>query len=129
MKKPIILTLLGILGLTFIIGGPLVYKWTTAPTRGAVEQRERVQGVDHRIQSYEHFYDLYANYESYKDTLQTQKDVMSETEDKSEKRKIRQNIAAIKSQMARVREQYNADSKKVKTMGQFKSWDLPKTLN
>lgn len=120
-----ILTFLVLMAL--VIGGTWTYKWFTAPIRGKIEMREQIQNKDHRRYSYEHFYDLYASYESYKDSLRAQKQVL-ETADGNHENRVRQNIAALKSQMARVREEYNADSRKTKTAGQFKAWDLPKRL-
>lgn len=129
MFKGVFLTMLGfIVLLALIIGGSWTYKWYTAPIRGKIEMREQIQNKDHRRYSYEHFYDLYASYESYKDSLNAQLEVL-DTADDTQKARVRQNIAALKSQMARVREEYNADSRKTKTSGQFKAWDLPERLD
>ena len=128
MFKGMVLSIIGFLVvMALVIGGTWAYKWYTAPIRGKIEMREQIQGKDFRRYSYEHFYDLYASYESYKDSLQAQYQVL-ETAEGNQENRVRQNIAALKSQMARVREEYNADSRKAKTAGQFKSWDLPKRL-
>lgn len=128
MFKWIALSIISFLVLmALVIGGTWTYKWYTAPIRGKIEMREQIQNKDHRRYAYEHFYDLYASYESYKDSLQAQHQVL-ETADGNQENRVRQNIAALKSQMARVREEYNADSRKMKTAGQFKAWDLPKRL-
>lgn len=128
MFKSIVLSILAFLVLmALVIGGTWTYKWYTAPIRGKIEMREQIQNKDHRRYSYEHFYDMYASHESYKDSLRAQKQVL-DTADGNQENRVRQNIAALKSQMARVREEYNADSRKTKTAGQFKAWDLPKRL-
>lgn len=129
MKNIIIGIFLFIITISIIVGGTWTYKWFTAPIRGKIEKREKIQGRDFRIYSYDHFYDLYSSYQSYKDALRAQLNVLESAEDSSEKRRIRQNIAGIKSQMARVREEYNNDSRKQETVGKFKSWDLPEKLS
>lgn len=125
--KSILAVIAVIVFLLMATAGGWVWRWYTAPIKGKIDAREHIESKDHRLYGYEHFYDLHAAYKATKGKLENQKEMLPHVDGIQETR-TRQNIAAIKSQLAKIRSEYNEDSKKTKTLGKFKSWDLPKRL-
>lgn len=115
----------------FVVIGIASYgwQWFTAPFKGKLEKRKEVQSGDFRKYSYEHFYDMYAQIKSYNQQIKAQKQNLKNTQDKERKQKIRQNIVGLQSQRSRLIQQYNADARKTKTSGQFRSNDLPRKID
>ena len=112
----------------FLLFGGLAYRYFTAEIRGKVDAKEHVESGDHRIYSYELFYDMYGNIKSYQTALEAQKENLEYAESSSERSRIRSNISGIKSQLRRAIEEYNAEASKVKTVGKFRSDDLPQKI-
>lgn len=111
-----------LVGIVFIAGGA---SWLTAPFRGAVEQREIVQGDgNYRIAAYEKFYNDCAAVQALEDQIALMKANKSLPKDQRET-----NILALESNRNRLIRQYNADSRKADTIENFKASDLPYQLD
>jgi len=113
-----------------LFGGIMAFRYFTAEIRGIVPAEERIQSADFRIYSYEYFYNQLAtinaeeaNYDAQYERLQTL------TTESDEYNRVQRNLAAIKAHIERLKRQYNADSKKEGTRGQFRATDLPYQLD
>ena len=126
MKGKIIgYSILGIVSIGAVAASIYGIKWAIAPAQGALEKRQEVQSGDYRKYSYEHFYDLYVAIQRKRGSLRSQCDYLDHAGNKDE---VYQRIAALRAQLISNIEQYNQDSRKMETMGQFKSTDLPDVI-
>lgn len=119
---------IGIVVLVIMIVSPWAFKYYTAEIRGKINAKEKIESAEHRLYSYEKFYDMYASIKSYVTALESQKENLKFAETSSERQRIRSNISGIKSQLRRAIEEYNSESRKIKTIGKFKADDLPYKL-
>ena len=119
-----------IAALILLAGALFGWQWVTAPFYGKLDKRQTVQSGDFRLYSYNHFYDACASIASDQQSLQAQKDMLSRSDSISQRQleRIHTRIAALKGQIAREIEQYNADARKEESMGQFKAHDLPNSI-
>lgn len=121
---------LGIFGIVVasIFGLALLGVWLnsefsilTAETRGETGVREKtVADPDYRIAAYEEFYDKCAAIKA----VEQQIDTMQATKGLPKNQKST-NILALTNQRNTLIQQYNADSRKAGTRGQFRASDLP----
>ncbi|MFW6246904.1 MAG: hypothetical protein ACOC22_01875 [bacterium] len=122
MTKKILIGFLIFIGIIFLSLG---LRYTLAPIKGKVEQRETVESGDFRMYSYEHFHNLFGVIQANQTELETQEYLLKEAESQNERERIRSNIAGIRSQMRRNVERYNSDARQIKTRGKFRDDDLP----
>lgn len=99
-------------------------RWQTAPVRGKLQAREQIQSGNFRIQAYDHFFDLCASVQTMDQALnQTYQDLR--TAPKNDRVRISTNATAQLNSRNDAANQYNQDSHKGYTVGQFKSSNLP----
>lgn len=113
------------LGIVYVSGG---MQMLTAPFRGEVEAEERVQGGDFRIAAYEAFYDQCASVQADEDRINN----LEDERENAEGQRVSQldtTITAVKNSRAEKIREYNADSQKEATRGQFRDSGLPFELD
>lgn len=128
MKK-INVFLLSILGLVVLIGAVWAYRYYTAPVRGKIEMREKVESGQHRLQAYEKFHDMYEQILSYSEQIRYQEELLEEVTDEGETSRVRRNIAGLKSQRSRLIREYNSEAKMTESRGKFRDENLPYSLD
>jgi hypothetical protein len=125
----------GIIVLTVIIGlvGIFGFGWlsnSTANFRGEVSKRNMVEANGaYRIAAYDHFFDLCQQVQATEASISNTEDVLKTTTDAQLKTQYTANLLALRNNRADLITQYNADSDKSYTEGQFKSSNLPYELN
>lgn len=137
MKKTVIGVLAGIVGIVGVLAILLISIYGTgslqrftADFRGETSKIEQTQASGtYRIGQYEHFYDLCASVESIESKITNMKDELDGTEDAQRKTVLNTSITASMNKRAELITQYNADARKEGTMAQFKSSDLPYSLD
>ncbi|TDC97802.1 hypothetical protein [Actinomadura sp. 7K507] len=120
-----------VLSVMYVFGWGLFSK-TTAPWRGAAEQRESVEGSgDYRIAAYDHFHDLCAQVQSDEASLRNLRRELASEPKPTEERALQINasITALENNRAANINQYNADAAKKHTEGRFRSSGLPYRLS
>ncbi|TDC50786.1 hypothetical protein E1281_21405 [Actinomadura sp. KC345] len=120
-----------VLAVMYVFGWGFFSK-TTAPWRGAAEQRELVEGSgDYRIAAYDHFFDLCAQVQSDEASLRNLRRELASEPKPTEERALQINasITALENNRAANINQYNADAAKKHTEGQFRSSGLPSRLS
>lgn len=115
-------------GIILLLFAPWIIKYYTAEIRGKIDAKDKIESSEHRIYSYEYFHDMYGAIQSYETKIKAQKERLKHSETKEERARIRSNIAGLKSQKRSAIEEYNAEARKVKTKGKFRSDDLPKHI-
>ena len=115
--------------IALLTAGGWAWKYVTADTRGKVAANEKIKAdPNFRIEAYERFYNQCASVQSLKANLAAQKAELATTKDDRRRGQLQTNISALTAAIAEGVNQYNADSTKTYTAGQFKSSDLPYTL-
>jgi len=122
MRKQIFI---GTLVVILLIVGGWAYRYYTAPIRGRIDARERIESGEHRIYNYEYFYSLYGSIQAYETAIEEQEKAFEYAETTHDRSRIRQNIAGIKSQRRRAIEDYNARARMTESRGKFLADDLP----
>lgn len=134
MKKNILTVLLALLATVVMIfvviyGGGFL-KRGTADFRGETKQIEQTKAnSNYRIAQYEHFYNSCASVQSIESKIKNMSDELEETEDTQRRDILSASITASKNKRAELISKYNADTRKEGTMAQFKSSELPFSLN
>lgn len=117
-----------IVGLVGIFG----FGWlsnTTANYRGEVSKRNLVEANgSYRIAAYNHFFDLCQHVQSDEASIANLQDELKTTKDPQRVEVLNASITALRNNRADAITQYNTDSDKSYTEGQFKSSNLPYTL-
>lgn len=129
--------LLGVLGFVAIVAIVLALLFTTgliqrgtAEFRGETKQIESTKAnSNYRIAQYEHFYNLCASVKSLESKIENMTDELSTVDETQRKTVLNTSITASKNKRAELINQYNADARKEGTMAQFKSSDLPYSLD
>lgn len=123
------LTVIGALALiAAIVVGIFAVRWVTAEPRGKLGAREEILSGSSRIAAYNHFFDLCASVQATEAALGASTDELAQATDHDDIERLRTNITALTAQRARSIAQYNADSRKDYTIGQFRDLDLPYRL-
>ena len=105
-------------------------QWFTAPARGALSAREKIQADGNfRIQAYDSFFNQCADVQSLEVAIAASKAELATATTDREKARINTNITAQTLARADAVTQYNADSTKRYTVGQFKASGLPYRLS
>lgn len=129
--------LLGVLGFVAIIGVFLILMFTTgmlqrgtAEFRGQTKQIEQTKAnSNYRIAQYEHFYNLCASVQSIESKIGNMEDELDTASEAQRKEILNTSITASKNKRAELINKYNADARKEGTMAQFKSSDLPYSID
>ncbi|MFG2243756.1 hypothetical protein [Spirillospora sp. NPDC048823] len=120
-----------ILSIMYVFGWGF-FSSTTAPWRGAAEQRERIEGSgDYRIAAYDHFFDLCAQVQSDEASIRNLRRELKSEPKPTDQRvlQINASITALQNNRAENINQYNADAAKKHTEGRFRSSGLPYRLS
>lgn len=121
------LAVIGMIAL--LVGGTLAtyaIQWYTAPARGALDAREKIQANgDFRIAAYDHYFNECASIQGIESTIEFSRQQLATVTSQAEQNRIATNLTALQSARAEAIAQYNADSAKSYTQGQFKSSNLP----
>lgn len=119
----------GILAFTAIVWGiSFAAGWVTAPWSGKLQARQQINSGDFRIQAYNHFFDLCASVQTLDEAL-NQTAVAEKTDTGSDLSRDQINFTAQLNSRNDAANQYNADSHKGYTVGQFKAASLPYQLS
>ena len=119
--KIVLLGLVGVLLFVALVGGIWAYRWTIAPTRGTVEQREITNRGQYRVQAYEQFYRWYEQREA----LRLKLEALPQTDlDRREQTECR----GLLAQYADITARYNAAAATELTQGQWQDPELPQRL-
>lgn len=125
MKKVLIIggiVLLALMAIPFL--GTLT-NVVTAPARVANDALK----TDNVRTSYERFYDVHQNFQARVNQVRQFSGFMTSAgDDKAEQSRLRMEMAAQQQSCRELAADYNADSSKL-TIGTFKGWDLPQTLD
>lgn len=104
------------------------FSWLTAGPNGKLQARQQIQSGAFRIEAYDHFFNLCQSVQTDEAALQAQyQELNGATGD--DKERIKANIAGITADRASAINEYNADSTKDYTVGQFKASKLPYRLD
>lgn len=123
----IVIVLLFVAMLTFGFG---IFAKETANFRGEVSEIEQTKASgSFRIYSYEHFFDLCASVQNKEKAIEALKEELELQPSEGRKEQVIAYITANKIAREESIDQYNADAQKEKTIGQFKSANLPYELN
>lgn len=125
MKKAVLIAHGTLIALILFTAGSRAWTWYTAPITGRIGQKAIVHSPLERMGAYNHFFDLCASIQSHEAMLRAQRQALADATTPDDQSRIRANIAGITGQRARVIAQYNADSRKNYTVGQFRDSNLP----
>lgn len=124
----------GAIILALIIGavGIFGFGWlsnSTANFRGNVAKRNLVEANgSYRIAAYDHFFDLCQQVQAKEASITNVQDELKTAKDPQREVVLNASITALRNSRADLITQYNADSDKSYTEGQFKSSNLPYQL-
>lgn len=104
-------------------------RYATAGLFGKIEAEVQIQSAGYRIPAYDHFFDLCVSVQKAEVGLDAQYDSLDGAESARERERIRTNIAGLQVTRLGGIQQYNADSRKDYTRGQFRDNDLPWNLS
>jgi hypothetical protein len=104
------------------------FRWFTAAPKGKLQAREQIQSGDNRIQAYNHFFDLCASVQTLDQALNQSYDQLKTATTSDDKTRIETNIGAQLNSRNDAANQYDADSHKSYTVGQFKASSLPYSI-
>lgn len=125
---------IGVIVVALIIGlvGIFGFGWlsnSTANFRGEVSKRNLVEANGaYRIAAYDHFFDLCQQVQAKEASITNVQDELKTTTDQQRALILNASITALRNSRADLITQYNTDSDKSYTEGQFKSSNLPYTL-
>lgn len=125
---------IGVIVVALVVGlvGIFGFGWlsnATANFRGQVSARNQINGNGtYRIAAYDHFFNLCQQVQSDEVAINNDKDALKSTTDPQQKIVLQTGILALQNQRADLITQYNVDSTKSYTLGQFKSSNLPYRL-
>lgn len=106
-----------------------LFKRSTADFRGTTDQIEQTRASgSFRIQAYDRFYDRCAGVQADEATIKALLDERANAPD-GRKAQINATLTAVRSARAEKIAEYNADARKVGTIGQFRAIDLPGRLD
>lgn len=126
---------IGVIVVALIIGlvGIFGFGWlsnSTANFRGEVSKRNLVEANGaYRIAAYDHFFDLCQQVQAKEASITNVQDELKTTTDQQRALILNASITALRNSRADLITQYNTDSDKSYTVGQFKSSHLPYELN
>ena len=121
----IVLWVLGIGALVLLIGAiSFGISWITAGPSGALQARQQIKSGAFRIQAYNHFFDECASVQTLDEALNESYSELK-TAKGDDVTRIRINIGAQLNDRNDAANQYNADTHKNYTVGQYKSSGLP----
>jgi hypothetical protein len=115
--------LIVLIGIVFAVGA-WGFNWFAAPYQGKLQARQQINSGDFRIQAYNQFFDQCAQIQTDEEALQASYTELK-TASKDDKTRIHINITGQLIARNEAANQYNADSRKSYTVGQFKSANLP----
>lgn len=96
--------------------------WVTAPFRGAVGAREKIQAdPNFRLDAYNSFYNQCASIQALEGDEDSQTTLLSSVTNENDKRILNANIAALEGTRSGAIARYNIESHKQWTVAQFKS--------
>lgn len=125
----IILLIAAIVGILLLWAGGLAFQYFTADVRGKVAANEDIKAnPQRRIEAYERFFNQCADVQSIETNLHAQQAELKSTKDERRRGQLLTNINALIAARAEAVNQYNADSAKTYTAGQFKASNLPYRL-
>lgn len=102
----------------------------TANRQGETQKKHLVEGNgQYRIAAYDHFFDLCTQVQSSEASIQNAEAELKTTTDQQRQTVLNASITALRNSRAQLIFQYNNDSEKSYTEGQFKSSQLPYRLD
>jgi type II secretory pathway pseudopilin PulG len=123
VNKIIFLTIIGVVAVVVLSTvGVLAYRWVSAPTRGAVEQREITNRGQYRIQAYEQFYRWQEQIAAIEVKVLAYPGEELDIRQKTE-------CQGLLAQRADIVAKYNTASRAERTQAQWQDPDLPHTLS
>lgn len=112
--------------LSMILGG---LSWVTAPFRGALDQREKtVADGDYRIAAYDEFFNSCEAIAAKERIIERYEEQLS-TAEGDQKARLQAAVTGESNARDELIADYNADAAKAGTRGQFRSSDLPFTID
>ena len=121
---------IGLLMVGALVVSIYAIKAATAPVRGAIDARERIQADGAvRIGAYNYFFDLCSSIQGQEGRLAALEEELERDVDDTRRYTINASITAIMGSRAAMIARYNADAAKDWTIGQFKSSKLPYHLD
>lgn len=125
-ERPRVKPILIVLGVIALVPAAWAIQYFTADTRGKVAANEQIKANPNtRIEAYERFFNECASVQSIETTIQAARSELEATKDERRRSQLQTNLLALTAARADAVNQYNADSRKSYTAGQFKSSDLP----
>jgi hypothetical protein len=100
------------------------FNWFAAPYQGKLQARQQINSGAFRIQAYDNFFNQCAQIQTDEQALQASYAELK-TASKDDRSRIQTNITGQLIDRNEAANQYNADSHKSYTVGQFKSSNLP----
>jgi len=118
-----------VVGAMFVFGFGL-FSNSTANFRGNVNQTNQIQGNgSYRIAAYDHFYNLCATVQTDEGSIAAVADELKTATDPQRKLVLDASLTSLRIKRIDDINQYNADARKDKTLGQFKASNLPYPLD
>ena len=125
-----VVTIAGLLIASMSVFGWGLWSNATANFRGQVSARNQINGNGaYRIAAYNHFYDLCQQVQSKELSLHNLEQELATTTDPQRKLVLEASVDALRNSLADDITQYNADSRKTATAGQFRASDLPARID
>lgn len=103
--------------------------WWTTPFFGRLEARHQIYKGSNIIAQYDKFFNLCSTVQSDEVRYDNLKKTLDQTDDAYERNRLIQSMTSVLNLRGEVVAQYNNDSHKDYTDGQFKSSNLPYELN
>ena len=108
----------------------MVIRYYTADVRGKVAANEKIKAdPNFRIEAYDRFFNQCASVQSIEQTIAATQAELATSKNERRQMQLNTNLTALAAARADAVNQYNADSHKAYTAGQFKSSDLPYELS
>lgn len=104
-------------------------RWVMAGPSGKLEAREQILSGNSRIEAYNRFFNQCASVQALEAAIDESEAQLKTAVSVADQERIRTNLNAQRTARARAIFQYNADSTKNYTSGQFRDLDLPFQLD
>ena len=133
MLRIIVVCVIAVVLIGGLIVGIWAWRYNTAEVRGVIDAREDIMSCENRIDKYNYFFDLKAALEGYKgqlDQLYIQRSQLIPESPNywDDLSLINTQITGVMGAFIRGSEEYNYNSQKDYTSGQFRDSDLPYTI-
>ena len=133
MLRVVVIGVIAVVLIAGLIVGVWAWRYNTAEVKGVIDAREDIMSGENRIDKYNYFFDLLAAIKGYEGQIDFQYQELTGLNPESpnywdDESRIKNQITGVRGAHKRCSEEYNFNSQKDYTSGQFRDSDLPYTI-